>query len=101
MASGLVCGFSCVVNRGLYVGCRLCYWKGGRCWYQSKCPARETIRRSDSDIDFWRSPSSVRSYRIPNFVKLIMECCKISHIFCIFLYIILMTMLDNFEEDIS
>ena len=32
MASGLVCGFSCVVRGYAIVGSRICDWNCGRCW---------------------------------------------------------------------
>lgn len=55
MASGLVCGFSCVVNILHNKGCWLCHRNCWRCWYTSKCTTIETFCGSYIDIDLWLS----------------------------------------------
>ena len=71
MASGLVCGFSCVVILMLSIGCRLCYWDSGRCRDSCKCSAIEIIRRTHFNIDLWLSSCSLRAHRLIDFGNLI------------------------------
>lgn len=44
MASGLVCGFSCVVIISFISGSRIRHRYRGRCGNSFQCPAREAIR---------------------------------------------------------
>ena len=73
MASGLVCGFSCVVRGYAIVGGRICDWDRWGCWYSSQCTAIAFIRGPDPDTDFRLGVSSVRTDRVVNFGNLICE----------------------------
>ena len=67
MASGLVCGFSCVVCFLFYSGCWLRYRNRRRCRNQSQCSAIKTVCRTHPHLNFRRSLGIVRTYRISHF----------------------------------
>ena len=73
MASGLVCGFSCVVTFLFYIGCRICDRNSRRCRNSCKCSAGTSIRGAHSNIDFWRGSCSVRTHRFIDFGNLIIS----------------------------
>lgn len=66
MASGLVCGFSCVVIILIKSGCWVCNWNCGRCRNKSQCSAIKTVCRTDSHFNFRRSFGIVRTDRLAN-----------------------------------
>ena len=72
MASGLVCGFSCVVRFAYIVGCRLCDWDSGGRGNPCKCSAVEVVRGADPNIDFRIGVGPVRVDRFIDFGNLIM-----------------------------
>ncbi len=67
MASGLVCGFSCVVIICIKIGCWVCNWNRGWCRYQSKCSTIKVVCGTDLDLDFRRSLGIVRTHRFAHF----------------------------------
>lgn len=60
MASGLVCGFSCVVIICTKLGRRVRHWYRWRRRNQSQRPTVKIVCRTDFDIDFRRSLGIVR-----------------------------------------
>ena len=60
MASGLVCGFSCVVIICIKLGCWIRNRNRWRRRNQSQCSTVKIVCRTHSDIDFWRSLGIVR-----------------------------------------
>lgn len=92
MASGLVCGFSCVVIQLLSIGCRLCNWNSWRCRHSSKCPARKIICRTYFDTYFWLSTCTVWSHCFPHscFVNIYIYCYQ-------FYFIISNTFFFNYQ----
>lgn len=80
MASGLVCGFSCVVNMFAYLGCWVRNRNCGRCGNTGKCAAIKVICRFNFDPDFWRGFGFVWTNRITHSNFMIVP----SYIFLIF-----------------
>ena len=59
MASGLVCGFSCVVNIYTYLGSRLHHWNCWRYWNSLQCSTRKIICWLNPNPYIWISISSL------------------------------------------
>jgi hypothetical protein len=92
MASGLVCGFSCVVIICINSGCRVCNWNRGWCRYQSKCSAIKVVCGTDLDLDFRRSLGIVRTHRFAHFGLMslslyLLFSSLIDSFFCLFKFV--------------
>ena len=67
MASGLVCGFSCVVIICIKLGGWVCNWNRGWRRNQSKCSTIKIVCGTDLNLDFRRSLGIVRTDRFAHF----------------------------------
>ncbi len=66
LASGLVCGFSCVVKSNINLGCRLFNWNSWGRGHSFKRATIKNICRTDLDFNFRISIGSIWTHRLAN-----------------------------------